>query len=77
MKKIIALCLALVLALAMSASALAGVPDEADTFAYAYDFDADVLDAGEIGTISKYGQARLPSWSTSWTARTRRITRPT
>ena len=57
MKKIIALCLALVLALAMSASALAGVPDKPDTFAYAYDFDADVLDAGEIETISRYGQA--------------------
>ncbi|MBQ8618255.1 MAG: TPM domain-containing protein [Clostridia bacterium] len=57
MKKIISLLTVLALALVVFCPALAAVPDKPDTFAYAYDFDADVLDANDMATIAKYGQA--------------------
>ena len=55
MKRLLALVLAAMLMTACSA--LADVPDKPKEFAYAYDFGADVLDANDMATISKYGQA--------------------
>ncbi|MGN0773065.1 MAG: TPM domain-containing protein [Candidatus Ventricola sp.] len=57
MKRFMALGLALILALLLSACALADVPDKPETFAYAYDLGADVLDADDIASITRYGQA--------------------
>jgi len=56
MKKVFACILAAML-LAVSAAAFADIPDKPRTFAYAYDFGADVLDAGDIASITQYGQA--------------------
>ena len=57
MKKIISCILLLMTALLAVCPALADVPDKPKTFAYAYDFGADVLDANDMATIEKYGQA--------------------
>ncbi|MBQ4264419.1 MAG: TPM domain-containing protein [Clostridia bacterium] len=56
MKKLVSWMLVLMLALC-AWPALADVPDKPKEFAYAYDFGADVLDANDMATISKYGQA--------------------
>lgn len=57
MKRFISCLMALVMALALFVPAMADVPDKPGTFAYAYDFGAEVLDADDMATIAKYGQA--------------------
>ena len=57
MKRIISCILIAIMALLLACPALADVPKQPKIFAYAYDFEADVLDANDIATIEKYGQA--------------------
>ena len=57
MKRIISCILLALMALLVACPVLADVPKQPKEFAYAYDFDADVLDANDIATIEKYGQA--------------------